>query len=618
MKQIKENGFSFAINPDNTAKAQLNEDFKGGDVVVPTEINGVSVTKFYFFPSDTGGEVKIDSVKLHAGVEVLLFDEFLYNGVRIEIDENNPFFFTDGKAVYTKEDNELIGFFARDDEEYTILPGCTAIRKNAFSHSRKIKRVIFPEGLASIEDSAFRDCAVLTEIELPEGLHTLGQCAFYNCHKLEKVTLPSTLSTIERFALDWTDNDLTVRLPKELEIIGERAFPYGWTLEVSRDNPFLISRGGLIMSRNGKTVICPAKPVENGTLVIPEGVEEIDSYAFEYYMDIEKVIFPKSLRTIGYKAFSNAQCIRELVIEDGREIKEFAFEYCTSMKKISIKCVVIGRMAFYRCYSLTEAEIDSEITGKQMFDSCERLQRVVLKNTIMINNATFLGLHELKEVIMPPELEMIADGAFSDSGIKTLTIPKSVKVIGNYIASCISEIHIYDNIKTDLGLNHVLSRTGFTLYVHSAQTDEIIYAVPVIGMSYNTRQNNEHTTIIGMFNGGVSFDFKKFDRYYDIISDEHYPEEKFRIGTIRLKYPYELDDEMRRRYEEKLNVLALPVATKRIEDNDIEELLDPGFYKYVTIENILPLVDLSVEKGMTELTAVLMQMCNTKRAGINN
>ena len=70
----------------------------------------------------------------------------------------------------------------------------------------------------------------------------------------------------------------------------------------------------------------------NGTLVnavIPEGVTKIPDQLFMYWFDLETIIFPKTLKEIGNYSLSCCELLPTPILPEGLEkIGEFAFEYC--------------------------------------------------------------------------------------------------------------------------------------------------------------------------------------------------------------------------------------------------------------------------------------------------
>ncbi|MCH5209044.1 MAG: leucine-rich repeat domain-containing protein [Oscillospiraceae bacterium] len=611
---IEKDGFIFELSDDGTATAELISDYPTNEVIVPTEVNGIPVKAFrvHFFLV----EKKIKYLKIPAGVSRLVFGRNYNYATKIEIDENNPNYYSDGKAVYTKDRSKLICFLARDDEEYTIPSGCKRISASAFQGSPKLKRVFFPEGLESIGGMAFAKCVALEEFDLPEGLTEIKEFAFVECDSLKRITFPSTLEVIGVGAFEYCYSRLTVYLPAALREIREAALPNTWTLILSEENKSFISRNGVILSADGKKVLHHADPFGSSVVTIPDNATEIAPFVFSCNHVIEKVILPKTLHTIGNSAFVMAKNLREINLENVRELGDSAFRDCESLEKITLKCDKPGAISFLCCKNLIEAEVDCEITGAAMFDECESLQKVVLKHTKVISEQTFRKTPMLKEIVFPPELEIIEDVAFIACGISSLTIPKTVRRIGNNIAGKVREIHVYDNIETDINPDNDFSAGSYTLYVHSAETDELKYVVPNVGRDADLYHFHLlHIRITGMFKGRVSFDFKKLDSFFfSEMSDEYFVIEKVAVAKVRLKYGYELDEPTRRRYEEFLAKFGRAAAEKYIKYNDLEEAFDPLLYEYMSAEDMLSLVDLSAQNNLTELTAFLMQKLSEKKA----
>ena len=655
MKNIRTNGFTFGMNNDNTATAKLVREHEGGEIIVPSEINGRPIVTFYFYPKTVKNKIKIERIILPTSVKEFICDNFFDHTIEIEIDENNPYLFSDGKAVYTKDRSELICFFAREDTEYSIQTGCRTIANRAFNFSKKLKHITFPEGLRLIREYAFCGCRELAGLELPEGLVKIEEFAFHQCPRFDKIVLPSTLEYIGDQVLNKGSRAHSVQLPKALSHIGIEAFPDNWALELSAENKNFIVRDGLLLSCDGKKAERLARLPENGVLVIPEYVTEISPYAFTNNSKIRKVIMPKGHLGIGHHAFQgcvslekltltadmigawaffDARGLKEIVFENVKEIGDYAFggcnslekislkcdklgdgafELCRSLRKIDLKCDDIGKEVFMHCRNLTEAEVDCERTGDSMFGYCVTLSKVVLKNTRIIGQKTFTYTLELKELVFPPELEAIEDKAFLRTGLRPLTIPKTVRWLKNDIADYVTDIHIYDNILSDISPENDISSSAYNLYVHSAETGEIRYAVP-IPVSRRYHDGSEHRLFVNMFKGGASFDFKEFDRSFGDIYEIIFRNEKFLAGVLRLKYGYELDEVTRRGYEEQLCRLAYPVVMYFINENETEKFMDPEVYRYMSMKELLRLVDISAERHMTELTALLLQICNERRA----
>ena len=107
------------------------------------------------------------------------------------------------------------------------------------------------------------------------------------------------------------------------------------SIEVSEDNEYFSSQDGLLYSKDGKTLLrCPMG--KTGTIVIPEGIEEIGYRAFAR-CHINKVQFPSTLKKINYHAFYDCDDLQSVYISDNIVLGNYIFEGST------IKEIVIGK-----------------------------------------------------------------------------------------------------------------------------------------------------------------------------------------------------------------------------------------------------------------------------------
>lgn len=69
--------------------------------------------------------------------------------------------------------------------------------------------------------------------------------------------------------------------------------------------------------------------------------------------------------------------------------------------------------------------------GKKAFSQNERLHQVVMPYTLLeIGDYAFEGCHNLRRITLTERLERIGEGAFKDTGLKTIVFPKSLYYIG--------------------------------------------------------------------------------------------------------------------------------------------------------------------------------------------
>lgn len=91
-------------------------------------------------------------------------------------------------------------------------------------------------------------------------------------------------------------------------------------------------------------------------VVIPEGIEVIDEYAFLRCVKLEKINFPESLVSIRTTAFGYCSSLKEIVLPNNlTSIYARAFANCTELKSVIIGGVnTINSAVFSGCSKLTE------------------------------------------------------------------------------------------------------------------------------------------------------------------------------------------------------------------------------------------------------------------------
>ena len=94
------------------------------------------------------------------------------------------------------------------------------------------------------------------------------------------------------------------------------------------------------------------KDIINGSFVIPDGVTKIRDHAFDYCTSLKKIIIPESVTKIGDYAFYRCTSLKKIIIPDSvTEIGDMAFYGCRSLIKVSLpKKVKLGINVFFRCH----------------------------------------------------------------------------------------------------------------------------------------------------------------------------------------------------------------------------------------------------------------------------
>lgn len=134
-------------------------------------------------------------------------------------------------------------------------------------------------------------------------------------------------------------------------------------------------------------------------------------------------------------------------------IKDDAFKGCSDLSQVILPDTVtqIGNSAFYNCTSLKSINIPEGVTsvgasafyGTAMFGSGDDKAKYVDGWVVDCDSTTAVNIKS--------GTVGIADSAFSNCGLETVTIPETVKVIGHYAFNsnnALRTVTIPDNVKT--------------------------------------------------------------------------------------------------------------------------------------------------------------------------
>lgn len=307
----------------------------------------------------------------------------------IKVSPANPYFSTDGKAIFNKDKTVL--YTTIPLTSYNIPSTVRELRYYAFSNQESMTSITLPEGLVNISSSAFRYCSKLEHLVIPSTVDSIGDEAFYGCSALQQINIPQGIKSLAYEVLAYTGIK-TLDIPSSVNYIGEKAFrnceslqsiklPEGLTL--LNDELFdgckqlsdiqipstvtTIKKAAFNDCKALKTITLPASlsTVEipsNNDISIFSGCSALKSILVEagnkYFESdgtalynkakdtlicfpggVTSFVVPQSVKTIGVKAFCNCDSLQNIMFEDGVSdlvIGEYAFKYCKNINKLVI------------------------------------------------------------------------------------------------------------------------------------------------------------------------------------------------------------------------------------------------------------------------------------------
>lgn len=220
------------------------------DVVVPSEINGRTITGFgngsvSVFTNQTINSVHLPSTITDIGKGAFSDAKDLQ---KITVDDNNPAYCVVGGILYTKDRTRLLYTLAdkssveidenTEEIDYLGISGCKldklvipsnvkTLNTSSFYHT-EIGELVIENGLENLGDSAFNGITT-SRVVIPSSLKTMDVAPFYNC-KASEIILPSGITDIPEAAF-YNSSLVRFDVPEGTASIGKQAFVNCYSLK---------------------------------------------------------------------------------------------------------------------------------------------------------------------------------------------------------------------------------------------------------------------------------------------------------------------------------------------------------------------------------------------------
>lgn len=241
---------------------------------------------------------------------------------------------------------------------------------------------------------AFYNCSTLETIKLPDNLTSLSPYVFAYCsaeiiwgsntqietiaeytflgYRGAKLIIPDSVTTIGAGAFWYCSNLSSITLGKNLNTIDNLAFYNGChkLIEIYNLSKLKLSIGSTnngYIAYNAKHIYNTLNTascinVDNNGFIFYENISSNDHYLLGYLGSRSVITLPETISGNNYDIYAYAfyECsnLEEVIIPDSvMSIGDYAFLYCSSLQKVTIgkNVEAIGFRAFYDCDLLTEA-----------------------------------------------------------------------------------------------------------------------------------------------------------------------------------------------------------------------------------------------------------------------
>ena len=396
----------------------------------------------------------------------------------------------------------------------------------AFSGCSSLNSIGIPDSVGSIGEFAFSDCSSLTELALGTNVTSWGGYAFYGCTGVTQAVVNCSIdwwpdcvfaycSNLERVVI----GDAVTGLDFNLYAIPFHGCPKIKTLEVGKGIR-TIPTNWFTGKWNSDAANAAAKSLEN--LVLSEGLERIENWAFEGCGNLRELHLPQTVTYIGDYAFSDCSSLTDLAL--GTNVTSWgdcAFSGCAGVTQAVVNCSIDWwpDHVFAYCSNLETVVIGDAVTGLNFnegnipFSGCPKIKtlevgkgiRTIPTNWFMgdwYSDAANAAAKSLENLVLSEGLESIEYGAFEGCGnLRELNLPQTVTNIGDYAFSDCSSL-------TELALGTNVTSWGDWAFSGCAGVTQAVVNCsidwwPIGVFSYC---NNLETLVIGDAVTGLDFD----------------------------------------------------------------------------------------------------------------
>ncbi len=431
-------------------------------------------------------------------------------------------------------------------------------------YTGKSKVVYVPNGIEELESSAFWDNQYIEEVILPSSLKNMGGDTFYNCKNLRKINIPSSVTLmgnnpfagcplieiknesnayiLENGALYTADkktmiycsikgNENEFVIPEGVTLICKHAFflcdrliriTLPSTLEKMENNPFsgcskleLINKSKAYFIKddviyNGfKTAVVGAlNRIKSKKLKLLEGIKTINRNSFWNCKGIETIVFPASLKDIGYNPFVGCSNIH--------------FESHSPYFKVVDGVLYNKDMSKIICYPAWKAKgvvnIPETVINLERgaFSGCSKMTEINLHNVNIVNKSCFTNCTSLKKIYCSDLITYIGEWAFAYcSSLQEVSVKKDIIIDNNVFANCPAKLKKREDFSNYL----FESDNKYTLIsmqkAYKGKIDSILIDPPY----------NSHIDYIGYKDGNYKDGYHNFmalriHNSYNLLSDK--------------------------------------------------------------------------------------------------
>jgi len=407
--------YEYEVNTDGVSVTITKYKGSGGDVTIPSEIDGKAVTEigYYAFLYCTSlNGITIPNSVISIGTAAFGYCENI-TSVVIPNSVTNL-----GEEAFEN---------CKNLTSATIPGSVVNIGYRTFYKCQNLQSVTLGNGIKSI-DNAFGDCVSLTSITIPNSVTSIGDFTFGDCTNLSTIIIPDSVTRIGSYAFSgtkWYYNQ-----PDGVVYAGKVA--YEWKGDMPEHTSITLKAG-----TNGIASNAFYSCDNLSSISIPNSVENIGDSAFSGCTELISISIPDSVTSIGYGVFDDCTNLITIIFPDSLvSIGDYAFAGTAWYNNQPDGVVYAGKVAYKWKGNMPQntaiiLKNDTKSIADYAFEDCENLTSIQIPDSVTtMGMAVFIGCTNLNSAKIPDSVTSIGEGTFYYcTGLKTVIIGNGVTSI---------------------------------------------------------------------------------------------------------------------------------------------------------------------------------------------
>lgn len=318
---------------------------------------------------------------------------------------------------------------------------------------RKVKVLVFPEGLKDISEGVLRYVSV-AKVVIPSTVTKIAARAFQGSD-LHVIEIPDSVKSIDDEAFEGCNHLKTVKLPAKLYNVGKRVFANCKKLQTVEN---------MEAAMIGEEVFAECPSLAKDMSILNNATSIPERFAANN-LSLKSFVVPATIEKIGRQAFYGCKELSVVDFSQATNLKEIEMTAFadTGIKEIVLPASLtkIGREAFADCRNLTSViftDSNIKLLPTEAFKDCVNLTTVQLPSSLRaIGSYAFKGT-KIASLELPGKLFRLDDSAFCNMCYLTnLKLPSRLSVIPN---SCFENCKNLEKVEASTNL-HTIARYAF-------------------------------------------------------------------------------------------------------------------------------------------------------------